>query len=156
MTLITTNWVRIISVAVFSVFFVLGMALVAWYEIGEVTHDTPLATTIFIIIKGQAVAVVSAGFAGVIEGGAYIVVIAHNIVQRGIEKGRQEGLAEGIAIGQDKGRAEGRTEGRTEGRDEAYEDAARQNQAYYNRMREALDAGEDFNEPPPMFNRNGR
>ena len=140
MTLITTNWVRIISVAVFSVFFVLGMALVAWYEIGEVTHDTPLATTIFIIIKGQAVAVVSAGFAGVIEGGAYIVVIAHNIVQRGIEKGR----------------AEGRVEGRAEGRDEAYEDAARQNQAYYKRMREALDAGEDFNEPPPMFNRNGR
>lgn len=144
MTLITTNWVRIISVAVFSVLFVLGMALVAWYEIGEVTHDTPLATTIFIIIKGQAVAVVSAGFAGVIEGGAYIVVIAHNIVQRGIEKGRAEG------------RAEGRVEGRTEGRDEAYEDAARQNQAYYKRMREALDAGEDFNEPPPMFNRNGR
>ena len=140
MTLITTNWVRIISVAVFSVLFVLGMALVAWYEIGEVTHDTPLATIIFIIIKGQAVAVVSAGFAGVIEGGAYIVVIAHNIVQRGIEKGRQEG----------------RVEGRAEGRDEAYEDAARQNQAYYKRMREALDAGEDFNEPPPMFNRNGR
>ena len=160
MTLITTNWVRIISVAVFSVLFVLGMALVAWYEIGEVTHDTPLATIIFIIIKGQAVAVVSAGFAGVIEGGAYIVVIAHNIVQRGIEKGRQEGLAEGIAIGHNKGRDEGRTEGRdegrTEGRDEAYEDAARQNQAYYKRMREALDAGEDFNEPPPMFNRNGR
>lgn len=144
MTLITTNWVRIISVAVFSVLFVLGMALVTWYEIGEVTHDTPLATIIFIIIKGQAVAVVSAGFAGVIEGGAYIVVIAHNIVQRGIEKGRAEG------------RAEGRVEGRTEGRDEAYEDAARQNQAYYKRMREALDAGEDFNEPPPMFNRNGR
>ena len=144
MTLITTNWVRIISVAVFSVLFVLGMALVAWYEIGEVTHDTPLATIIFIIIKGQAVAVVSAGFAGVIEGGAYIVVIAHNIVQRGIEKGRAEG------------RAEGRVEGRTEGRDEAYEDAARQNEAYYKRMLEAREAGEDFDEPPPTFNRNGR
>lgn len=140
MTLITTNWVRIISVAVFSVLFVLGMALVTWYEITEVTHDTPLATIIFIIIKGQAVAVVSAGFAGVIEGGAYIVVIAHNIVQRGIEKGR----------------AEGRVEGRSEGRDEAYEDAARQNEAYYKRMLEAREAGEDFNEPPPTFNRNGR
>ena len=148
MTLITTNWVRIISVAVFSVFFILGMALVAWYEIGEVTHDTPLATIIFIIIKGQAVAVVSAGFAGVIEGGAYIVVIAHNIVQRGIEKGRQEGLAEGIAIGQDKGRAEGRTE--------AYADADKQIVDYFRRMREAQEAGEDFNEPPPRFNSNGR
>ena len=172
MTPFTTNWVRIISVAVFSVSFALGMALVAWYEIAEVTHDTPLATIIAIIIKGQAVVVVSTGLAGVIEGGAYIVVIAHHIVQRGIEKGRQEGIAEGIAIGQDKGRAEGRVEGRaegrdegrtegraegrTEGRDEAYEDAARQNEAYYKRMREALDAGEDFDEPPPMFNRNGR
>ncbi len=148
MTPFTTNWVRIISVAVFSVSFALGMALVAWYEIAEVTSDTPLATIIAIIIKGQAVVVVSTGLAGVIEGGAYIVVIAHHIVQRGIEKGRQEGLAEGIAIGQDKGR--------TEGRDEAYDDAARQNEAYYKRMREALDAGEDFDEPPPMFNRNGR
>ncbi len=148
MTPFTTNWVRIISVAVFSVSFALGMALVAWYEIAEVTNDTPLATIIAIIIKGQAVVVVSTGLAGVIEGGAYIVVIAHHIVQRGIEKGRQEGLAEGIAIGQDKGR--------TEGRDEAYDDAARQNEAYYKRMREALDAGEDFDEPPPMFNRNGR
>ena len=152
MTLITTNWVRIISVAVFSVLFVLGMALVAWYEIGEVTHDTPLATTVFIIIKGQAVAVVSAGFAGVIEGGAYIVVIAHNIVQRGIEKGRQEGLAEGIAIGHNKGRDEGRTEGRTE----AYADADKQIVDYFRRMREAQEAGEDFNEPPPRFNSNGR
>ena len=26
-----------------------------------------------------------------------------------------------------------------------------QNKAYYNRMRAALDAGEDFNEPPPQF-----
>ena len=160
MTPFTTNWVRIISVAVFSVSFALGMALVAWYEIAEVTHDTPLATIIAIIIKGQAVVVVSTGLAGVIEGGAYIVVIAHHIVQRGIEKGRQEGLAEGIAIGQDKGRAEGRTEGRaegrTEGRDEAYEDADRQIVAYFRRMREAQEAGEDFNEPPPRFNRNGR
>ena len=26
-----------------------------------------------------------------------------------------------------------------------------QTKAYYNRMRAALDAGEDFNEPPPQF-----
>ena len=128
MTPFTTNWIRIISVAVFSVSFVLGMALVTWYEITEVTHDTPLATIIDIIVKGQAVAVVSTGLAGVIEGGAYIVVIAHHIVQKGIEKGR----------------------------DEAYEDAAKQNEAYYKRMLEAREKGEDFDEPPPTFNRNGR
>lgn len=84
------------------------------------------------------------------------MVIAYHMVQRGIEKGRQEGLAEGIAIGHDKGRAEGHNEGRGEGRDEAYKDAARQNQAYYKRMRRALDAGEDFNEPPPTFGNNRR
>ena len=152
MTVITTNWIRIISVAVFSVSFALGMALVTWYEIAEVTNDTPLATIIAIIIVGQAVAVVSAGLAAVVEGGAYIVVIAHRMVQQGIERGkaegRQEGIVEGIAIGHDSGRAEGR--------DEAYEDAARQNEAYYKRMLEAREKGEDFNEPPPTFNRNGR
>ena len=134
------NWGRIISVAVFSVSFVLGMALVAWHEIGEVTHDTPLATIIAIIIVGQAVVVVSAGLAAVVEGVYYIMVIAYNMVQRGVERGR----------------AAGREEGRTEGRDEAYEDAARQNEAYYKRMMEAREKGEDFDEPPPTFNRNGR
>ena len=164
MTIITTNWIRIISVAVFSVSFALGMALATWYEITEVTNDTPLATIIAIIIVGQAVSVVSAGLAAVVEGGAYIVVIAHRMVQQGIERGkeegraegRQEGIVEGIAIGHDSGRVEGRTEGRTEGRDEAYEDAARQNEAYYKRMLEAREKGEDFDEPPPTFNRNGR
>ena len=130
------SWVRILSVVVFSVSFALGMALVTWYEITEVTHDTPLATIIAIIVKGQAVSVVSAGLAAVVEGGVYIVVIASYMVQRGVEKGREEG--------------------RTAGRDEAYEDAARQNEAYYKRMLEAREKGEDFDEPPPMFNRNGR
>ena len=108
------------------------MALAALYEIAEVTHDTPLATTIAIIVTGQSVAVVSAGLAAVVEGAYYIMVIAYHMVQRGVERGR------------------------TEGRDEAYEDAARQNEAYYKRMREALEAGKDFDEPPPTFGRNGR
>ena len=34
---------------------------------------------------------------------------------------------------------------------EVYKLANAQNKAYYNRMRAALDAGEDFNEPPPQF-----
>ena len=46
--------------------------------------------------------------------------------------------------------------GRGEGRDEAYKDADEQNEAYYRRMRAALDAGEPFNEPPPRFRRNGQ
>ena len=138
----------------------LGMALAAWYEIGEITHDTPLATTIAIIVTGQSVAVVSAGFAAVVEGAYYIMVIAHHMVQRGVERGRAEGRAEGRTEGRAEGREEGISEGivlgEDKGRTEAYEDAARQNEAYYKRMREALEAGEDFNEPPPTFGRNGR
>ena len=112
------------------------MALVTWYEIVEVTHDTPMATIIAIILAGQAVSVVSAGLAAVVEGGYYIMVIGQHLMQKEREKGVAEGRAMGI--------------------DEAYADAARQNEAYYKRMRAALEAGEDFDEPPPMFNRNGR
>lgn len=60
------------------------------------------------------------------------MVIAYHMIQKGIEKGRAEGRAE------------------------AYKDAARQNQAYYKRMRRALDAGDAFNEPPPTFDNNRR
>ena len=117
------NWVRIISVAVFAGSFVLGMGLVSWYEIWEVPNDTALATLIAIVVKGEAVSVVSAAFAGVIEGGAYIVVIASYLVQKS----------------------------RREGRAEAYADARRQMAAYYKRMQEARERGEEFNEPPPTF-----
>ena len=34
---------------------------------------------------------------------------------------------------------------------QAYKRANEQSKAYYKRMRAALDAGEDFNEPPPQF-----
>ena len=120
------------------------MALVTWYEIAEVASDAPLATTVAIIFGGQAVSVVSTGLAAVVEGGAYIVVIAHRMVQQGIERGKEEG------------RAEGRAEGRTEGREEAYEDVDKQLDAYFKRMDEAREKGEDFNEPRPKFGRNGR
>ena len=44
-----------------------------------------------------------------------------------------------------------RREGRAEGRAEAYADARRQMAAYYKRMQEARERGEEFNEPPPTF-----
>ena len=72
--------------------------------------------------------------------GGYIVVLAAHILQKE----------------QEKAMAKGRGEGRVEGRDEAYKDADEQNDAYYRRMRAALDAGEPFDEPPPRFRRNGR
>ena len=161
------NWVRISSIMVFALSFVIGMALVSWYEIGEVQHDSALATTIAIIVKGQAVSVLSTALGGVIEGSAYIVVIATYIVQKnreeghaeglaeGLKQGRTEGLTEGLEQGIERGRTEGiekgRSEGRTEGIAEAYADANAKNAAYFQRMKEALERGEDFDEPPPTF-----
>lgn len=121
------NWVRTISVGMFVVSFVGGMALVSWYEISEVRTDTTLTTIIAIVVKGEAVSVVSAAIAGAFEGGAYIVVIAYEMVKRGFDRGRVEGRAE------------------------AYEDADKQIAAYYKRMQEARERGEDFDEPPPRF-----
>ena len=165
------SWVRISSIMVFALSFVIGMALVSWYEIGEVQDDSALATTIAIIVKGQAVSVLSTALGGVIEGSAYIVVIATYIVQKnreeghaeglaeGLKQGRTEGLTEGLELGIKQGHTEGlelgRTEGiergRSEGIAEAYADANARNAAYFRRMKEALERGEDFDEPPPTF-----
>ena len=137
------SWVRISSIVMFALSFVIGMALVSWYEIGEVQDDSALATTIAIIVKGQAVSVLSTALGGVIEGSAYIVVIATYIVQKNREEGHAEGRAEGLA--------EGLQQGRSEGIAEAYADANAKNAAYFRRMKEALERGEDFDEPPPTF-----
>ena len=153
------NWVRISSIVVFALSFVIGMALVSWYEIGEVQDDSALATTIAIIVKGQAVSVLSTALGGVIEGSAYIVVIATYIVQKNREEGHAEGRAEGLAEGLKQGHIQGlehgleqgRSEGRSEGIAEAYADANAKNAAYFRRMKEALERGEDFDEPPPTF-----
>ena len=67
------------------------------------------------------------------------MVIAYEMVKRGFDRGY------------DRGHADGRDEGREEGQDLAYADADAQNLAYYQRMREALERGEDFDEPPPTF-----
>ena len=156
---------------IFALSFVIGMALVSWYEIGEVQHDTALATTIAIIVKGQAVSVLSTALGGVIEGSAYIVVIATYIVQKNREEGHAEGLAEGLKQGRSEGLELGRTEGRSEGIStgleqglehglkqgrtqgiaEAYADANAKNAAYFRRMKEALERGDEFDEPPPTF-----
>ena len=39
----------------------------------------------------------------------------------------------------------------SEATSKAYKRANEQSKAYYDRMRAALDAGEDFTEPPPQF-----
>jgi len=125
------NWVRAISVATYFASFVAGMMLVSWHEFNVIRNDTLLTTLIAVIIKGEAVSVVSAAIAGAFEGGTYIVVIAYEMAKRGFDRGHAQGVEEGS--------------------EKAYADADRQNAAYYKRMQEAHARGEDFNEPPPRF-----
>ena len=49
-----------------------------------------------------------------------------------------------------------REKGYAEGREEAYEYVEKQLDAYFKRMRKALEAGEDFDEPRPKFGDNGQ
>ena len=68
------------------------------------------------------------------------MLLAAHIIEKEQEKAFAKGLEQGIKQGIDK----------------AYKDIDEQNAAYYRRMRAALDEGEPFDEPPPMFRRNGR
>ena len=137
------SWVRTISVILFVVSFIGGMTLVSWYEAAQVRGDTVLATLVAIIVKGESVAVVAAAIGGAFEGGAFIVVIAYEMVKRGFDRGHAQGVEEGVVKGRAQGVAEGRAKERAEAR--------KQNIAYYERMKEAHKRGEEFNEPPPMF-----
>ena len=126
------NRTRIVSVIAYSALFALGMALTTWHELSQAQGRAPLEIIVAIIFNAQAVAVAAAGFAAIVEAGGYIMFLAAHIVQKEQEKA----LAKGLEL--------------------AYKDADEQNEAYYERMRAALDAGEPFNEPPPRFRRNGR
>ena len=117
------TWVRVISVVLFVVSFVVGMVVVSWYEAVEVGNDALLATIVAIIVKGESVSIVSAAITGAFEGGAFIVVIAYEMVKRGFDRGRAQ----------------------------AYAEANRKNAEYYKRMKEAHERGEVFDEPPPKF-----
>ena len=77
------NWVRTVSVAIFVASFAAGIVLISWHELVVQRNDSLLTTVIAIIIKGEAVSVVAAAVAGAFEGGAYIVVIAYEMVKRG-------------------------------------------------------------------------
>ena len=95
---------------------------------------------------------------GVIEGSAYIAAIATYIAQKNREEGHAEGLNQGRS---GAARAWSKTSSKgiprawstawSEGIAEAYADANAKNAAYFRRMKEALERGEDFDEPPPTF-----
>ena len=79
------------------------------------------------------------------------MVIASYLLDKAREKGYAEGYPKGYAKGYPEGYAEGYPEGYAQGLAEAHKDADEQNKAYFKRMREALEAGEDFDEPPPKI-----
>ena len=118
---------RIITAAVYAGLFLIGIAFIAYAEITQPPHESATLTIVAIIIKGQAAAIVAGGFAVAIEAGGYIVIIASIILDREREKAARN------AVSKERKRTNA------------------QNKAYYERMRAALDAGEDFNEPPPQF-----
>ena len=116
-----------ITAAAYAGLFLLGIALIAYVEITQPPHESATLTIVAIIIKGQAAAIVAGGFAAALEAGGYIVIIASIILDKEREKAANKASSK------------------------AYKRANEQNKAYYKRMRAALDAGEDFNEPPPQF-----
>ncbi len=126
---------RIITAAVYAGLFLIGIAFIAYAEITQPPHESATLTIVAIIIKGQAAAIVAGGFAVAIEAGGYIVIIASIILDREREKAANKAAREATIKATRKERKR----------------FNEQNKAYYNRMRAALDAGEDFTEPPPQF-----
>ena len=90
---------------VFPIVSVVCIAFVSWYEVTQVTHDTPAETIMAILGRMDKVAAAVALFSvTILEGGS--MVLAKILQEEAREEGREEGLEEGIEIGIERGRAE--------------------------------------------------
>ena len=121
-------------------------AVAVWYEIYYVVNDSTSATVKAILIDAVAAAALGIYIVGTVD--TYMVLsklILEKYLNNRFVAGKEEGRKEGEAEGRKEGRAEGRKEGRAEGRKQANEDW----QAWYERMVEARERGEEFEEPPP-------
>ena len=79
---------------VFPIVSVICIAFVSWYEVTQVTADTPAETIMAILGRMDKVAAAVALFSvTILEGGSMVLA---KILQ---EEAREEGLAEGIEIG---------------------------------------------------------
>lgn len=98
---------------VFPIVSVICIAFVSWYEVTQVTSDTPAETIMAILGRMDKVAAAVALFSvTILEGGS--MVLAKILREEGREKGREEGIEIGRVEGREEGRAEGREEGRAE------------------------------------------
>lgn len=90
---------------VFPIVSVICIVFVSWYEVTQVTHDTPAETIMAILERMDKVAAAVALFSvTILEGGS--MVLAKILQEEAREEGREEGLEEGIEIGIERGRAE--------------------------------------------------
>ena len=127
-------------------FFVLTAILIAnlltavaiWYEIYYVANDSTTETIKAIYLDAAAATAVAIWIVGTIEA----VMVLHKLI---LEKYLANRFNEGEARGLERGLREGREEGQNAGREQADDEWG----AWYDRMMEARERGEDFEEPPP-------
>lgn len=83
---------------VFPIVSVICIAFVSWYEVTQVTADTPAETIMAILGRMDKVAAAVALFSvTILEGGS--MVLAKILREEAREEGHEDGLAEGIEIG---------------------------------------------------------
>ena len=101
-------------------------AVAMWYEIYYVVDDSTTETVKAILLDAAASAAVAILITGTVE----TCMVLHKLI---LEKYLNNRFIAGV------------TEGREEGREEADEEW----RAWYNRMVEARERGDEFDEPPP-------
>ena len=139
-------------------FFVLTAILIAnlltavaiWYEIYYVASDSTTETVKAIYLDVAAATAVAIWIVGTIEA---VMVLHKLILEKYLANRFNEGEERGLERGREEGRKEGRKEGREEGRNTGREQANDEWGAWYRRMLEARERGEEFDEPPPHVSR---
>ena len=109
-------------------------AVAVWYEIYYVVNDSTSATVKAILIDAVAAAALGVYIVGTVD---TYMVLSKLILERYLNNRFVAGVAEGEAKGREEGEAKGRKQANEEW------------QAWYERMVEARERGEEFDEPPP-------
>ncbi len=109
-------------------------AVAVWYEIYYVVNDSTSATIKAILIDAVAAAALGIYIIGTVD---TYMVLSKLILEKYLNNRFNAGKVEGEAKGREEGKALGR------------EQANEEWQAWYERMSEAMERGEEFDEPPP-------
>ena len=121
-------------------------AVAVWYEIYYVVNDSTTATIKAILIDAVAAAALGIYIVGTVD---TYMVLSKLILEKYLNNRFNAGKVEGEAKGREEGRQVGREEGRQVGKKEGRQQANEEWHAWYNRMVEARELGEEFDEPPP-------